>query len=99
MRPSAHREAEQRRSYPVQQSQSLADSSGSECHRAGIAFGADDPTFDPPAVFAALADVRNGYGFAGVPTHEAIKPISEARGLPEDRTTSYGEDADGEFVP
>lgn len=35
-------------------------------------------------LFAALAGVRNGYGFAGMPTHEPIKPISEPRGLPDD---------------
>ena len=35
-------------------------------------------------LFAILANVRNGYGFAGVPTHEAIQPIAEPRGLPED---------------
>ena len=34
--------------------------------------------------FAALANVRNGYGFAGVPTHDAIPFISEPRGLPDD---------------
>jgi hypothetical protein len=48
-------------------------------------------------VFAVLADVRNGYGFAGVPTHQPLKPIAEPRGLPEDRTAGYGDDADGEF--
>jgi hypothetical protein len=48
-------------------------------------------------VFAVLADVRNGYGFAGVETHEPLKPIAEARGLPEDRTRGYGEDVDYEF--
>lgn len=35
-------------------------------------------------LFAALADVRNGYGFAGVPTGDAIEPISEPRGFPAD---------------
>lgn len=35
-------------------------------------------------LFAALADVRNGYGFAGVETHEPLTPIAEPRGLPED---------------
>ena len=35
-------------------------------------------------LFAWLAGVRNGYGFAGVPTHTPIKPIAEPRGLPED---------------
>lgn len=36
------------------------------------------------ALFAWLANVRNGFGFAGVPTHAAIKPIAEPRGLPAD---------------
>lgn len=35
-------------------------------------------------LFAWLANVRNGYGFAGVPTHTAITPISEPRGYPPD---------------
>lgn len=35
-------------------------------------------------LFAWLADVRNGFGFAGVPTHEPIEPIAERRGLPND---------------
>lgn len=35
-------------------------------------------------LFSWLADVRNGYGFAGVPTGDAIKPLAEPRGLPED---------------
>jgi hypothetical protein len=34
-------------------------------------------------VFAALADVRNGSGFAGVYTHDPIVPISQPRGLPD----------------
>lgn len=34
--------------------------------------------------FAILANVRNGYGFAGVDTGDAIKPISMPKGLPED---------------
>ena len=34
--------------------------------------------------FAVLADVRNGYGFAGSDTGEPLKPISEPRGLPDD---------------
>lgn len=36
------------------------------------------------SLFAALANVRNGFGFAGVYTHEPIKPIAEPRGLPTD---------------
>jgi hypothetical protein len=43
-------------------------------------------------LFAWLADVRNGYGFAGIPTHDAIKPIAPRRGLPEDFTVVDGED-------
>lgn len=35
-------------------------------------------------LFAVLAGVRNGRGFAGVPTGEAVQPIAELRGLPED---------------
>ena len=34
--------------------------------------------------FAVLADVRNGYGFAGIDKGDPITPISEPRGLPED---------------
>lgn len=35
-------------------------------------------------LFALLADVRNGYGFAGCDTGDAIIPISKPKGLPED---------------
>lgn len=35
-------------------------------------------------LFAVLADVRNGYGFAGTKTGEYVEPISEPRGLPGD---------------
>lgn len=35
-------------------------------------------------LFAMLADVRNGRGFAGIPTGEGFEPISEPRGIPED---------------
>jgi len=37
-------------------------------------------------VFACLADVRNGYGFAGVKTFDPVTPISKPRGVPEDAT-------------
>jgi len=36
------------------------------------------------SVFAVLANVRNGYGFAGVRTSSGFNVISEPRGLPED---------------
>jgi hypothetical protein len=35
-------------------------------------------------LFAVLADVRNGYGFAGCVLGEAVEPISLPRGLPPD---------------
>lgn len=35
-------------------------------------------------LFAALANVRNGFGFAGIDTGDAIPYISEPRGLPDD---------------
>ena len=48
----------------------------------------DDPRPDPTvrnyAAFAFLADVRNGYGFAGVITHEPVEAQFPNRGLPED---------------
>lgn len=42
-------------------------------------------------LFAWLADVRNGYGFAGVRTHDPITPLSLHRGLPDDfEVDQYG---------
>lgn len=35
-------------------------------------------------LFAILADVRNGRGFAGIDTGDGFVPIAEARGLPND---------------
>lgn len=35
-------------------------------------------------LFAVLAGIRNGTGFAGVPTGQVITPISNPRGLPVD---------------
>jgi len=43
--------------------------------------GYQDRNYD---LFAILANVRNGYGFAGVPTGEGFIPIADPRGLPED---------------
>lgn len=43
-------------------------------------------------LFAILAGVRNGYGFAGCYTHEPLVPIVEDRGLPEWLDTSVDED-------
>lgn len=35
-------------------------------------------------VFSILADVRNGYGFAGVVTSSGFNPITSGRGIPDD---------------
>lgn len=46
-------------------------------------------------LFAILADVRNGYGFAGCYRHEPLKSIAEDRGIPsfiEVKEESYTED-------
>lgn len=40
-------------------------------------------------LFAILADVRNGWGFAGIKTGEGFKPIGDARGVPEDASEGY----------
>ena len=46
-------------------------------------------------LFAWLADVRNGFGFAGIPTHAPIKPIAPQRGLPDD----FEVDGDVHYCP
>lgn len=38
-------------------------------------------------LFALLANIRNGFGFAGVDTGDAIEPISYPKGLPEDASS------------
>jgi len=40
-------------------------------------------------LFAILADVRNGHGFAGVRTGEPTVPISAPRGVPDDASDGY----------
>lgn len=40
-------------------------------------------------LFAILANVRNGYGFAGVNTGDGFVPIAEPRGIPEDACPEY----------
>lgn len=39
--------------------------------------------------FSILADVRNGLGFAGIPTGAGFNPINEPRGVPEDASDEY----------
>lgn len=45
-------------------------------------------------LFAILADVRNGTGFAGVPTSSGFNPISPPRGLPAKLDPRIQEQAD-----
>lgn len=48
--------------------------------------------FDPGRnydLFSMLADVRNGYGFAGCPTGEYIQPICGPKGVPDDASPEY----------
>jgi hypothetical protein len=42
------------------------------------------PDYRNYTAFAILADVRNGYGFAGFDTGEPVIPISEPRDFPDD---------------
>lgn len=44
------------------------------------------------ALFAWIGNVRNGFGFAGIPTHNRIEPLSDNRGLPGDFIVVDGED-------
>lgn len=53
--------------------------------------GGDDRNYDS---FAIMANVRNGYGFAGVETGEGWPFISEPRGLPVDLKLNDEGDAD-----
>lgn len=46
----------------------------------------DDRNYD---MFAILADVRNGFGFAGAPSGEGFQAISSQRGLPADFKPPY----------
>lgn len=46
--------------------------------------------------FAVLADVRNGYGFAGFDSGDPVIPISEPRGLPNDISQELRANLDGE---
>lgn len=41
------------------------------------------------SLFSMLADVRNGYGFAGVDTGDGYTPISPPRGVPDDASPEY----------
>lgn len=43
-------------------------------------------------LFAILADVRNGRGFAGIKTGEGFVPIEDPRGVPEDASPSVADE-------
>ncbi len=45
-------------------------------------------------LFSILANVRNGYGFAGVKTGEGFVPLAQPRGLPVDATELVKQDSD-----
>lgn len=60
-----------------------------------------DKLFDHPLyihrnynLFAVLANVRNGYGFAGYKTGEGFEPVSMPRGLPQDVTSEVKAESD-----
>lgn len=53
----------------------------------------DDRNYD---VFAILANVRNGYGFAGCDTGDGFVPIDEPRGLPDDLSDEVRAGIDGD---
>lgn len=62
---------------------------------AGDTYSTNDPLTDHPYdgrnynLFGILANVRNGYGFAGVDTGDAFVPIAKPRGIPEDASDFY----------
>ena len=52
------------------------------------------------ALFAWLGNVRNGFGFAGIKTHEPLKPLSDRRGLPADfEHVDYGHQTTADCLP
>ena len=56
----------------------------------------DDRRYD---AFSILADVRNGYGFAGIKTSEGFVPIAAPRGLPTDIDATSLECLSDEHTP
>jgi len=58
--------------------------SSEEQQKAILDFWDNNPVNRSYLLFAFLADVRNGRGFAGLKTFNPIKPISAPRGLPFD---------------
>lgn len=46
-------------------------------------------------LFAMLADVRNGYGFAGVDTGDGFEIMDDPRGVPDDASEEYKREVEG----
>lgn len=46
------------------------------------------------SLFSILANVRNGYGFAGVDTGDGFLPIAEPRGMPNDASPEVAAEAE-----
>lgn len=46
-------------------------------------------------LFAVLADIRNGFGFAGTLTHVPVVPIAPRRGLPDGISSNWFEQPSG----
>jgi hypothetical protein len=58
----------------------------------------DDPTWRNYNLFAFLANVRNGYGFAGSYRGEPVEPQFAGRGLPDDMCTPKEDDEGGAWL-
>jgi len=56
----------------------------------------DLPAYRNYRAFAILADVRNGYTFAGMDSGDPVVPISYPRGFPKDMSLELRELLDGE---
>ena len=62
-------------------------------------FNEPDPEARNYRVFAFLADVRNGFGFAGLVSHRPISPQFAGRGIPEDTSWHWEYDEEtGETI-
>lgn len=64
------------------------------CHGSGMAHSSWYSTRNYD-LFAILADVRNGRGFAGVLTGGFFDPLDEPRGLPEDASSLVARQSEG----
>lgn len=72
-----------------------------EVKRYGRWVFADIPVYDDRCydVFAMLADVRNGHGFAGIKTGNGWEPIAAPRGFPPDASIEALTTANGDHTP